>query len=52
VQPPPVYVQPGTPPDQSGYWYYCQNPQGYYPSVTECPGGWIAVLPQPTPPAP
>ncbi len=42
---PPVYAQPGTPPDQAGYWYYCQNPPGYYPYVTECPAGWVAVLP-------
>lgn len=23
-----------------GYWYYCQEPEGYYPYVTACPGGW------------
>lgn len=28
-------------------WYYCQNPQGYYPYVQECPGGWQPVSPQP-----
>jgi hypothetical protein len=31
-------------------WYYCQNPQGYYPYVTECPGGWQQVAPQPPSP--
>lgn len=46
---PPVYIQPGTPPDQAGYWYYCQNPPGYYPYIKECPAGWMAVVPQPTP---
>src|SRR5574337_430131 len=30
---PPVYAQP-----QQQYWYYCQNPQGYYPYVSQCPG--------------
>jgi hypothetical protein len=27
----------------SGYWYYCQNPAGYYPYVTQCTVGWQAV---------
>jgi hypothetical protein len=40
VQQPPVYVQPPQ------YWYYCQNPAGYYPSVPQCPGGWMQVAPQ------
>lgn len=41
VQPPPqVYVQP--PPPQP-MWYYCENPQGYYPYVPQCPGGWRQV---------
>ena len=34
---------------QSDYWYYCQNPQGYYPYVNSCPGGWMKVVPQPPP---
>lgn len=25
------------------YWYYCAAPEGYYPYVSECPGGWTAV---------
>jgi hypothetical protein len=45
VQPPAVTVQP-----EQNYWYYCQEPQGYYPYVKECPGGWMKVLPQPAPP--
>ncbi len=28
------------------YWYYCTDPEGYYPTVQECPGGWLKVLPQ------
>jgi hypothetical protein len=40
VQPPPqVYVQPPSQP----IWYYCENPQGYYPYVPRCPGGWRQV---------
>ncbi len=44
VQPaPPVAVQPPTPPS----WYYCDDPQGYYPYVRQCPGGWRPVAPPP-----
>jgi hypothetical protein len=46
---PTVYIEqapPSAPPAQQ-YWYYCGNPQGYYPNVKECPGGWQKVLPQP-----
>jgi len=25
--------------------YYCDDPAGFYPDVTECPGGWIRVEP-------
>ena len=28
-------------------WYYCENPQGYYPSVPQCPDGWRPVTPTP-----
>ena len=47
---PPVYIQqqeqqPSQP--QTNYWYYCQNPDGYYPYVKRCPGGWLQVAPQP-----
>ncbi len=41
--PPPqtqVYVGP-----QQQYWYYCKDPQGYYPYVASCPGGWTKVAP-------
>jgi hypothetical protein len=33
------YGEPGA----SGTWYYCANPQGYYPYVTQCYSGWQAV---------
>ncbi|HTX54221.1 MAG TPA: hypothetical protein VMD08_12465 [Candidatus Baltobacteraceae bacterium] len=47
--PPPVVVQP---PAEPAYWYYCQNPQGYYPYVQSCPHGWMKVVPQGAPPRP
>jgi hypothetical protein len=43
-QQPPVYLQREQP--ESNYWYYCQNPQGYYPYVQSCPGGWMKVVPE------
>jgi hypothetical protein len=50
---PPVYIQQQDPePDQqdaSAYWHYCTNPEGYYPYVKECPGGWQLVEPTPPP---
>jgi hypothetical protein len=27
------------------YWYYCQNPQGYFPYVKDCAVQWQAVAP-------
>ena len=51
---PPVYIQQAAPQPvpqpQANYWHYCRNPEGYYPYVKECPGGWQQVAP--TPPAP
>lgn len=43
---PPVYIER----EQAGtqqYWYFCSEPQGYYPYVSQCPAGWQQVLPQP-----
>lgn len=53
--PPPVYIPPPPPPvyiekePAQSYWYYCTAPPGYYPTVSECPGGWLKVLPQTQP---
>ncbi len=44
--PPPVYTQ--QPPVDPSYWYYCEDPKGYYPYVQNCPGGWMKVVPQPS----
>jgi len=48
VQPAPQYVE-RTQPD-ADYWYYCENPRGYYPYVRACPGGWMRVVPDTVPP--
>jgi hypothetical protein len=48
---PPVYIEQTPAPTRqypAGYWYYCDNPQGYYPYVKHCPSGWQPV--EPTPP--
>jgi hypothetical protein len=45
---PPVYNET----EQPYYWYYCTNPQGYYPYIRNCPGGWLTVVPNVTPPPP
>ncbi|MBX3616317.1 hypothetical protein [Nitrosomonas sp.] len=50
---PPVYIerqeaqssQPAQ--SQANYWYYCRDPDGYYPYVKNCPGGWLPVSPRP-----
>jgi hypothetical protein len=35
----------GAPPPQ--YWYYCDNPKGYYPKVQNCPTAWRQVAAPP-----
>lgn len=49
VQQPPV-LQPIPPSQPPVYWYYCPNPQGYYPYVQQCPSGWLQVVPSTAPP--
>jgi hypothetical protein len=46
---PPTYIQQGEaePAPPLSYWYYCEQPQGYYPYVKQCPGGWQKVPSQP-----
>lgn len=48
---PPVYVEQGsasvTGPASDGNWYYCHNPDGYYPYVKQCADGWQKVPSQP-----
>lgn len=52
VRPVPyIYVQPApqvvAPQPQPQYWYYCEDSQGYYPYVQQCPSGWRPVAPTP-----
>lgn len=47
---PQVYIEKAAPvpaPQTQSYWYYCTNPQGYYPYVKDCPSGWLQVVPTP-----
>lgn len=48
-QEPQEYVLPESQ-QETGYWYYCRNPQGYYPYVERCPSGWMKVVPDSVPP--
>lgn len=44
VEQPPVAVVPPAPaPGAPQYWYYCPNPQGYYPYVADCSTPWQKV---------
>lgn len=55
---PPVYIEqnnvqsaPQQPPvpQATSYWYHCNDPEGYYPYLKECPAGWQKVTPTPPP---
>jgi hypothetical protein len=46
---PEIYVEPAPQPQEPTYWYYCQNPKGYYPYVKQCQDGWMKVVPSPPP---
>ena len=52
---PPTYAPPqapapqtmsGPPPQQ--FWYYCDNPKGYYFQVQNCPTAWRQVAAPPS----
>lgn len=45
-----IYVQQAPQAEESYYWYYCRESQGYYPDVDRCPGGWLKVVPSTNPP--
>lgn len=49
-QGPTEYMQQPQPTPEQQYWYYCSDPQGYYPYVQHCPKGWTKVAPTPAPP--
>lgn len=49
-RPPVEYIQPSNQQqEEPAYWYYCKNPEGYYPYVKRCPDGWMKVIPTPPP---
>lgn len=62
VYPYPTYIPPAVviqqaPPSPTGmppaqFWYYCDNPQGYYPYVGSCNVQWRQVATTPAPAAP
>jgi len=37
----------GAVPQAPSWYYYCAKPEGYYPYVKACPGGWQRVPAQP-----
>lgn len=48
--PPVVYTPPPAPTPiapQAQTWYYCDNPKGYYPYVSNCQSGWRQVPARP-----
>jgi hypothetical protein len=49
---PDPYLPPGMAVGPTPYWYFCSNPQGYYPYVQQCFGPWRPVPPQAVPPQP
>jgi len=49
-QQPQQYIEPAPQAEEQSYWYFCGNPQGYYPYVKKCPSGWMKVVPPSTPP--
>ncbi|MGO9015227.1 MAG: hypothetical protein ACLQF0_09630 [Dissulfurispiraceae bacterium] len=50
VQQPQQYIQQAPQQEEQSYWYFCGYPQGYYPYVKKCSGGWMKVVPRSTPP--
>src|SRR5205823_3043111 len=50
---PTTYIERSEPQEQAAPmtgqndWYYCRKPEGYYPYVRQCPGGWQRVPSKP-----
>jgi hypothetical protein len=44
---PETYIQQSPQADVPAYWYFCREPEGYYPYVKQCPKGWLKVVPSP-----
>jgi len=50
IQQAPVYEQQAPVEEQQSYWYFCPDAKAYYPYVKQCPGGWMKVIPNQSPP--
>ena len=48
-QPSDIYVEPAPQAEVPRFWYFCPEPQGYYPYVKKCPTGWMKVVPPANP---
>jgi len=35
--------QPSTPALNANEWLYCNQPDGFYPAIKDCPGGWRKI---------
>lgn len=45
---PPVVLPPAPSAyAEQAWWYYCNQPAGYYPYVKACPSGWTRISPTP-----
>jgi hypothetical protein len=49
-QQPQQYIEQPAQQSEQQYWYFCPDPQGYYPYVKACPKGWMRVVPTTAPP--
>lgn len=45
--PAPRYAPQAPASEGNNWWYHCSRPNGYYPYVSSCPGGWQKVSPTP-----
>ena len=46
---PVEYIQKTPQTEEPSYWYFCKDPEGYYPYIKRCPNGWLKVEPLLTP---
>lgn len=52
VQQPQTYVQRPADQAQPTVWYWCRDPEGFWPHVQKCKDdAWLPVLPQTAPPS-
>ncbi len=47
---PDTYIYQAPQAEEPQYWYFCKDPEGYYPYVKKCPKGWLKVIPPENPP--